>query len=63
MTLKISDNPSLSLNRTFPVAPEEVWRAWTDPQALKRWFGPDEGKVALAETDVRVGGRFLNGAP
>jgi uncharacterized protein YndB with AHSA1/START domain len=25
---------------------------------LKQWFGPDDGKVTLAELDVRVGGRF-----
>ncbi len=27
-------------------------------QALKHWFGPDEGEVSFAQTDVRVGGRF-----
>jgi|SRR5882672_6101120 len=58
MTSKISEKPSLSLTHIFPVAPEKVWQAWTDPQGLKRWFGPDEGEVSLAQTDVRVGGRF-----
>lgn len=58
MAGQISEKPSLSLTRIYPVAPEKVWRAWTEPQALKQWFGPDEGKVSLAETDVRVGGRF-----
>ena len=53
-----NEEPSLSLTRIFPAAPEKVWQAWTDPQALKNWFGPDEGKVTLAQTDVRVGGRF-----
>ncbi len=58
MAGQINEKPSLSLTRIYPVAPEKVWRAWTEPQALKQWFGPDEGKVSLAETDVRVGGRF-----
>ncbi len=53
-----NEKPLLSLTRIFPVAPEKVWQAWTDPQALKNWFGPDEGEVSLAQTDVRVGGRF-----
>jgi uncharacterized protein YndB with AHSA1/START domain len=45
--------------RHYKVAPEKVWRAWTDPQALAQWFGPDDaGVVALAELDVRVGGRY-----
>ena len=45
--------------RRYPVAPEKVWRAWTDAQALKKWWGPGPGEpVAVAELDVRVGGRF-----
>ena len=48
---------ALRLVRFFPVAPEKVWRAWTDPQALTRWWGPD-GAVSAAELDLRVGGRF-----
>ena len=55
---KLKENLSLSLSRSFNSPPEKVWRAWTDPQALTRWFGPDEGKVSLVETDVRVGGGF-----
>jgi uncharacterized protein YndB with AHSA1/START domain len=56
---KLAEKPSLTLARSYPVAPEKVWRAWTDPQALKRWWGPGgEQPVALAELDVRVGGHF-----
>lgn len=54
-----AERPSLTLRRYYPVAPEKVWRAWTDPQALKAWFGPEEiVSVPLAEVDLRVGGRF-----
>ena len=54
------DKPALVLHRKFPVAPEKVWRAWTDPQALKQWFGPagQHQPVSVADVDVRVGGRF-----
>jgi uncharacterized protein YndB with AHSA1/START domain len=56
---RLAEKPSLTLERFYPVAPEKVWRAWTDPQALSRWFGPGGPQpVALAELDVRVGGRF-----
>ena len=58
MSGEIKEKPFLRLSRHFPVAPEKVWLAWTDPQALKHWFGPDEGEVLSARTDVRVGGRF-----
>ena len=53
------ERPSLTLRRHFRVSPAKVWRAWTDPQALKHWFGPEEIiDVPLAEVDLRVGGRF-----
>jgi uncharacterized protein YndB with AHSA1/START domain len=55
----LKQKPSLSLSRHYPVAPEKVWRAWTDAQAVKKWWGPGPGEpVSLAELDVRVGGRF-----
>ena len=51
--------PALNLQRHYPVAPEKVWRAWTDPQAIAKWWGPgDDAKVSAAELDLRVGGRF-----
>lgn len=54
-----AERPQLRLQRTYPVAPEKVWRAWTDPQALSAWFGPgDMESVTQAELDVRPGGRY-----
>jgi uncharacterized protein YndB with AHSA1/START domain len=59
MEQRLAEKPSLSLQRHYPVAPEKVWRAWTDPQALAKWWGPGPGEpVSLAELDVRAGGRF-----
>jgi len=55
----IGERRSLRLKRFFPVAPEKVWRAWTDPRALAQWFRPNASfSVPVAEADVRVGGRF-----
>lgn len=54
-----AERPSLTLRRHYPVGCKKVWRAWTQPEALKAWFGPDEiVEVPLAEVDLRVGGRF-----
>ena len=56
---RLKEKPSLALARSYPVPPQKVWRAWTDPQAIKRWWGPGgNDPVSLAELDVRVGGRF-----
>jgi uncharacterized protein YndB with AHSA1/START domain len=55
----VEQNAQLRLTRIYPVAPEKVWRAWTDPQALSRWFGPaDTEAVTQAQMDVREGGTY-----
>ncbi|HEY8251666.1 MAG TPA: SRPBCC domain-containing protein [Burkholderiales bacterium] len=59
MEPRLAEKPSLTLSRRYPVAPEKVWRAWTDAQAVRKWWGPGPGEpVSVAELDVRVGGRF-----
>ena len=51
--------PSLTLKRHYAAPVEKVFRAWIDPEALKRWFGPsDEGKILVSETNPKVGGRY-----
>lgn len=50
---------TLCLKRTFNAPREKVFRAWTEPQALKRWFAPSERmSTPVAEVDLRVGGRY-----
>ena len=50
--------PSLTLKRRLNAPPEKVYAAWTDPEKVLKWFGPDAGPVMQAEIDVRVGGRY-----
>jgi uncharacterized protein YndB with AHSA1/START domain len=51
--------PSLAIKRRFNAPAEKVFDAWTNPESLKRWFGPsDDLRMLLAETDLRVGGRY-----
>ena len=56
---RTAQKPSISIVSQFKCAPDKVWRAWTDPQAMKQWFAPSDAfSVLLAEADVRVGGRY-----
>ena len=48
----------LTLERVFNAAPEQVWKAWTDPELLKKWWGPDNVMIPACEVDLRVGGRL-----
>ena len=50
--------PSLTLKRRLKAPPASVYAAWTNPQKIVKWFGPDKGPVEHAEFDVRAGGKY-----
>jgi uncharacterized protein YndB with AHSA1/START domain len=37
----MSEPPIYVLERTFDAPPELVWRGWTEPALLARWYGPN----------------------
>ncbi|BCJ89385.1 hypothetical protein IZ6_01200 [Terrihabitans soli] len=50
--------PSLTIKKRLSAPVSLVYQAWTDPEMLMHWFGPDHCTVFHAEADVRVGGCF-----
>src|SRR5438477_8911205 len=48
----------LIIERVFNAPRELVWKAWTDPEMLKQWWGPNNVTIPECEVDLRVGGRF-----
>jgi uncharacterized protein YndB with AHSA1/START domain len=50
---------ALVIERIFDAPVEMVWRAWTQPEHFKRWWGPKGYSSPAAEIDLRVGGKFL----
>ncbi len=55
---KIDPKLDLILEREIDVPPELVWRAWTEPQHLMKWFTPAPWKTVECEIDLRPGGIF-----
>lgn len=56
---KTQERPSLSLVRKYDAAPAKVWRAITEAEMLKKWMAPSDAfKIPVAETELRVGGRY-----
>jgi uncharacterized protein YndB with AHSA1/START domain len=49
---------ALHVERTFAAPREQVFRAWTEPEAVRRWFGSSIGPAVSAEADLRVGGSY-----
>jgi uncharacterized protein YndB with AHSA1/START domain len=49
---------SLTLVRRIAARPSIVFDALTAPEGIACWWGPDDGPVLMAETDLRLGGSF-----
>jgi uncharacterized protein YndB with AHSA1/START domain len=46
------------ITREFDAPRQLVYRAWTTPELIKRWWAGERGHVTKAEVDLRVGGRW-----
>jgi len=55
----MSDLPEYVLDREFDAPRDIVWRAWTDPELLSRWYGPGV-ETTIHEFDLTPGGSWLN---
>jgi uncharacterized protein YndB with AHSA1/START domain len=57
MDANVGASKQLELTRDFDATPDQVWRAWTDPQALRQWHAQSPIEVTVCQIDPRVGGR------
>ncbi|MGV0834668.1 SRPBCC family protein [Mycolicibacterium thermoresistibile] len=48
----------LNFERSYPAPIETVWRAWTQPDMLRHWWGPEKTFVPECDVDLRVGGEI-----
>lgn len=46
------------ITRDFNAAPHLVYKAWTTPALIKRWWSAKRGEVTVADVDLRVGGMW-----
>jgi uncharacterized protein YndB with AHSA1/START domain len=60
-----SDGTDLVFERVFDAPRPRVWRAFTDPEIVPRWWGRQGTSTTITEMDVRPGGRwrYVNSAP
>ena len=52
---------NLVITKIIPASPERLFAAWTEPEQLKKWWGPESVTCIEAEVDLRVGGRYRIG--
>ena len=47
------------ISRIFNAPRDLVWKAWTEPERLLKWWGPRDFEILSTKVDLRVGGIFL----
>ena len=57
-TVTLPTDEQVLITREFAAPKHLVYKAWTTPELVKRWWGSDLGEVTVAEIDLRVGGSW-----
>ncbi len=54
-----SKQKDIHITRIFNAPREKVWKAWTDPKLVQKWWGPKDFTSPKCTVDFRVGGKYL----
>ncbi len=54
----LPSDTEILITREFDAPKHLVWKAYTTPELIKRWWGANHGTVTSAEVDLRVGGSW-----
>lgn len=57
--LPVDPQLDLVFERQTKMKPEQIWKGWTDPETLMKWFCPKPWKVSECRIDLRPGGEFF----
>ena len=58
--LTLPTDTQILIRREFDAPRDLVYRAWTEPELVKRWWAGRRGTVTHIESDFQVGGRWRN---
>jgi uncharacterized protein YndB with AHSA1/START domain len=57
-TVTLPTDEQILITREFDAPKHLVYRAWTRPELVKRWWSGHQGEMTIVEIDLRVGGRW-----
>jgi uncharacterized protein YndB with AHSA1/START domain len=58
LTVSTPSDTQILITRQFEASKHLVWRAYTEPDLIRRWWAGDRGRVDSIESDFRVGGTW-----
>jgi uncharacterized protein YndB with AHSA1/START domain len=56
--LTLPTDEQILITREFDAPPHLVWKAWTTPELVRRWWHAKRGETKVVEIDLRVGGKW-----
>jgi len=57
-TVTLPTDEQILITREFDAPKHLVYKAWTTPELVKRWWNANRGEVTIADIDLRVGGTW-----
>jgi uncharacterized protein YndB with AHSA1/START domain len=57
-TVTLPTDEQILITREFDAPRHLVYKAWTTPELVKRWWNAKRGEVTICEIDLRVGGTW-----
>jgi uncharacterized protein YndB with AHSA1/START domain len=57
-TVTLPADEQILITREFDAPKHLVYRAWTTPELVKRWWNAKRGEVTICEIDLHVGGKW-----
>ena len=57
-TVTLPTDEQILITRDFDAPKHLVFKAWTTPELVKRWWHANRGEVTVCEIDLRVGGMW-----
>ena len=54
----LPEDTQILITREFDAPARLVYRAWTEPDLVRRWWSGDRGEVTSVDIDLRVGGAW-----
>ena len=57
-TVTLPTDRQILITREFDAPRHLVWKAWTTPELVRRWWHANRGEMSVCEIDLRVGGAW-----
>jgi len=55
----MAEKNELVITRIFDAPRERVWKAWSEPEQMMKWWGPKVFTAPVCKMDFRAGGKYL----